>query len=325
MGDRLILHNNLEDFAAAIQVASEHLKMRSVYIEKDYWITYVLKNISQSSYKDRVVFKGGTSLSKAYNLIQRFSEDVDLAFISKGENQSQMKTAIKAIESVIAISPLVEKKDDAVTVKGSKFRRTVHQYPRAISQNDFGVVRDHLILEINGFTTPAPNVEVQLESYIAQALRELRQEDQVVALGLEKFCVLVLDKRRTLCEKVMAISRASYESDEAHSELRSKIRHLYDVALLVADQEVSQSLQDGSINSLFENVLKDDLTTSQTQSGGRWKDSPVFANPSSAVALLETAYKNEFSQMLHDGDKKPEISEIISALQFLKVKITIDG
>lgn len=169
----MILHNNPEDFAAAIQVASEHLKMRSVYIEKDYWITYVLKNISQSSYKDRVVFKGGTSLSKAYNLIQRFSEDVDLAFISKGENQNQMKTAIKAIESQIATSPLVEKNDEAVTVKGSKFRRTVHQYPRAISQNDFGVVRDHLILEINGFTTPAPNIEVQLESYIAQTLREI--------------------------------------------------------------------------------------------------------------------------------------------------------
>ena len=75
----MILHNNQQDFAAAIKVASEHLKMRPVYIEKDYWITYILKNISQSSYKDRVVFKGGTSLSKAYNLIQRFSEDVDLA------------------------------------------------------------------------------------------------------------------------------------------------------------------------------------------------------------------------------------------------------
>lgn len=320
----MILHNNSEDFAAAIQVASEHLKMRSVYIEKDYWITFVLKNISQSSYKDRVVFKGGTSLSKAYNLIQRFSEDVDLAFISKGENQSQMKTAIKAIESQIAISPLVEKNDEAVTVKGSKFRRTVHQYPRAISQNDFGVVRDHLILEINGFTTPAPNIEVQLESYIAQALRERGQEDQVKALGLEKFAVLVLDKRRTLCEKVMAISRASYESDETHSELKNKIRHLYDVALLVADKDVSQSLGDGSINALFEDVLRDDQTTAQTQGKGPWRDSPVFVNPTSVVELMETTYKSEFAQMLHDGDKKPEISEIIKALDYLKSKITVN-
>lgn len=294
----MILHNNPEDFAAAIQVASEHLKMRSVYIEKDYWITFVLKNISQSSYKDKVVFKGGTSLSKAYNLIQRFSEDVDLAFISKGENQSQMKTAIKAIESQIAISPLVEKNDETITVKGSKFRRTVHQYPRAISQNDFGVVRDHLILEINGFTTPAPNIEVQLESYIAQALRERGQEDQVKALGLEKFTVLVLDKRRTLCEKVMAISRASYESDETHSELKNKIRHLYDVALLVSDKEVSQSLGDGSINALFEDVLRDDQTTAQTQGKGPWRDSPVFANATSVVELMETTYKSEFAQML---------------------------
>lgn len=319
----MILHNSPQDFAAAIQLASEHLKMRSVYIEKDYWITYVLRNISKSSYKDRVVFKGGTSLSKAYNLIQRFSEDVDLAFISSGENQSQMKAAIKAIEAQIALEPLVEKQEDGVTVKGSKFRRTAHQYPRAIGQNDFGVVRDHLILEINGFTTPAPNVEVELESYIAHALRELGQEDQIKALGLEKFLVLVLDKRRTLCEKVMAIARASYESDQNHSELKSKIRHLYDVALLVADKEVNQTLDDGSINALFENVLSDDLTLAQSEGKGPWTEAPVFADTSTVVELLETAYKSKFSQMLHDGDKKPDLKEIIQALELLKRKITV--
>lgn len=47
-------------------------------IEKDWWVCILLKAIFQSKYADSIVFKGGTSLSKAYNLIQRFSEDIDL-------------------------------------------------------------------------------------------------------------------------------------------------------------------------------------------------------------------------------------------------------
>lgn len=48
-------------------------------IEKDWWVTIVLKAIFSSKYAEHFVFKGGTSLSKAYHLIDRFSEDIDLA------------------------------------------------------------------------------------------------------------------------------------------------------------------------------------------------------------------------------------------------------
>ena len=47
-------------------------------IEKDWWVFIVLKAVFQSQYADSIIFKGGTSLSKAYHLIDRFSEDIDL-------------------------------------------------------------------------------------------------------------------------------------------------------------------------------------------------------------------------------------------------------
>ena len=47
-------------------------------IEKDWWVCVVLRAVFQSKYKDQIIFKGGTSLSKAYQIIERFSEDVDL-------------------------------------------------------------------------------------------------------------------------------------------------------------------------------------------------------------------------------------------------------
>ena len=68
----MILHKDITAFKAAISTASENLKILPVFIEKDYWITLVLKRLADSKYKDKVVFKGGTSLSKGYKLIQRF-------------------------------------------------------------------------------------------------------------------------------------------------------------------------------------------------------------------------------------------------------------
>lgn len=63
------LHQDKIHFAAAILATSDKLKLPPVFIEKDYWITLVLKRLSQSKYNEKVVFKGGTSLSKGFRLI----------------------------------------------------------------------------------------------------------------------------------------------------------------------------------------------------------------------------------------------------------------
>jgi len=69
------------DFEQAIIRAAEHFRprgLREAIIEKDYYVTEVLRIIEQEA-GPRVIFKGGTSLAKGWNLIQRFSEDIDLA------------------------------------------------------------------------------------------------------------------------------------------------------------------------------------------------------------------------------------------------------
>lgn len=63
-----------EDFWDAVNAAADHYGMRPAFIEKDYWVTYALKNLSRSDEARSTVFKGGTSLSKVYGCINRFSE-----------------------------------------------------------------------------------------------------------------------------------------------------------------------------------------------------------------------------------------------------------
>ena len=79
------LHKNKEAFRAAIRAAGDHFNIREIFVEKDYWVTFILKRLSQSDNRDKVVFKGGTSLSKVFKLIGRFSEDIDLAIIKEAE------------------------------------------------------------------------------------------------------------------------------------------------------------------------------------------------------------------------------------------------
>jgi predicted nucleotidyltransferase component of viral defense system len=63
--------------------ATELTGMPEIAIEKDWWVTLALKASFELNYSPRIVFKGGTSLSKGWNLIERFSEDIDLAIDRK--------------------------------------------------------------------------------------------------------------------------------------------------------------------------------------------------------------------------------------------------
>ena len=76
------LHHDLKLFSRTLRAASQHLGIKLEFVEKDYWITLVLSRLAKSKYVDESVFKGGTSLSKGHNLIERFSEDVDIAIIN---------------------------------------------------------------------------------------------------------------------------------------------------------------------------------------------------------------------------------------------------
>ena len=77
------LHENKELFQDAVIATSQQKGIREIYIEKDYWVTFALYNIFKNEIGRETIFKGGTALSKCFNLIQRFSEDIDLVVVRK--------------------------------------------------------------------------------------------------------------------------------------------------------------------------------------------------------------------------------------------------
>ena len=87
------LRNSLEDIDDVIVDVATSMKLPEVIIEKDLYVSYILDYLfSRSEFKNYFEFKGGTSLSKGYGLINRFSEDIDVVLKSEviGENLEEI-------------------------------------------------------------------------------------------------------------------------------------------------------------------------------------------------------------------------------------------
>lgn len=77
----MLLHDDKELFREVVISTAEELGLVVSIVEKDYYVTMILKRLSMEC--PECVFKGGTSLSKCYHVIDRFSEDIDIAFSNK--------------------------------------------------------------------------------------------------------------------------------------------------------------------------------------------------------------------------------------------------
>ena len=143
----MTLHNDIKFFSDTIRATSQYLNINPVFVEKDYWITLVLNRLERSKYVRSTVFKGGTSLSKGYHLISRFSEDVDIAIINKNESSgNKIKTIIRTVEKEMT-DELNEIIMEGVTSKGSRYRKSVFEYTSINPKNK----NNKLIVEVNSF------------------------------------------------------------------------------------------------------------------------------------------------------------------------------
>lgn len=145
------------DFADALLATAQTFNLPEAFVEKDYWVTTVLRALANSPYREAVVFKGGTALSKAYGLVQRFSEDVDLA-LTDDEDRTGSKTKSLMDKAAKYITQHLPEVPDVATSRGSRFRRTVHQYESVLPSTSFAQVRHgQILVEVNAFAHPHPS------------------------------------------------------------------------------------------------------------------------------------------------------------------------
>jgi len=318
----MTLHENKEAFSNAIRAASDHLGIREIFVEKDYWVTLILKRLSLSENKNKVVFKGGTSLSKIYGLIERFSEDVDLAIIKeKGQSKNKIGKLIKSVQRELA-----QGFREVITENSSQkknFRRNEYDYNRVLeseSEKSEGINRN-IVLEINSLADPVPNEKRQVKSLISRFLEETGQQESISKYKLEPFELNVLVPQSTLIEKILSIIRLSYYEDGIE-RIRGKVRHFYDIFFLAKSDYCKEYIKSPEFKIDFKRMYAEDKTKFNDPEewlNNNYDESPAFKSFDDIWEKVKTAYNTDLKLLVHGdfpdnkdvADKFREIIEVL--------------
>lgn len=219
----MLLHKDREQFKAVLNAVSNELGVPVTIVEKDYYVTMILKQLAIKA--PGCVFKGGTSLSKCYHAINRFSEDIDITFsdkLSQGERQKLKNQIIAGISEYLDLT--------IIDWDNTRSRRDYNCYTFKYSPIE-GYVPESLIegvkMEVVLGSISFPTVEMEVDSYIYQVLK-VDNMDFIREYELEPFIMTLQSIERTFIDKVFALCDYYIKDDvNKHS------RHIYDLYKLL--------------------------------------------------------------------------------------------
>lgn len=224
-------------------------------VEKDWWVTEMLRIVFALPYAEAFVFKGGTSLSKGYDLINRFSEDIDLAidrayFDMEGElSRSQIKRLRKKSAKFIS-TELID--DIKQAIKNSKLPissigvepfedsdtdplRIFITYEPLTRQSEY--IEPRVLLEISCRSLREPCEDVPIRSIVD---REFESAD----FANPTFDVRTVEPQRTFLEKIFLLHE---EWQKENIRVDRLSRHLYDLEKLMDSDHAEKALKDGKL------------------------------------------------------------------------------
>lgn len=185
------LHSDKEAFKEIIALAADHFGYEQSHVEKDYWVSKILRDISISEYAEKTYFKGGTSLSKAYGLIKRFSEDLDL-FVFTGDkcaSKQAEKTLNKKLSKYIADLNRDMYVED-LSETGGNYRKLYFSYDNVFQSVG---LKEHLEVEIKSCDLPDkrlmfyPADKRIIKPIVTAFLESIGQEELISTYGLGSF------------------------------------------------------------------------------------------------------------------------------------------
>lgn len=263
--ERLWLNNDLIDRIAQLQqTASDHPGIHQVAVEKDWWVTVVLKALFQTSCRESLIFKGGTSLSKGFNLIERFSEDVDLAInhsffgiekTSKSQRDKLRKIARKFIHETVSteldsqlksmgisgyhienVTQVKDKNNEWRPIDSDKDPTVILLHYPSILENPISYIPPRVKIEISCLSMDEPTEDRDIHSLIEESFHG---EDSGANCS-----VRTVLPTRTFLEKVFLLAE-EFQKENPRSERMT--RHLYDLEKLMDTKYGRDALADSSL------------------------------------------------------------------------------
>lgn len=226
------LHEHKEEFEELIAIVADDIGVPADAVRRDYYIVQMMQNLQNSEYADACVFKGGTSLSKCYpGSVNRFSEDIDLTFIPVEDmNNKKYSKALKRVEDTISAGFQMEK----IEAERNDRNKSAYVWPADESKETCRVK-----LEIGSSVRPDPYSKRSMKTYIQEYLEKKGMLDVVAEFDLQEVNVNTLDITRTFLDKIMSVKRHAI-----CGTLPRKVRHIYDVTVLLERDDIQAFLKD---------------------------------------------------------------------------------
>ena len=245
-----------EEKLAYFDAAAAKLNIIPILIEKDFWVCWILKLLfSLDSIGKHLTFKGGTSLSKCYNAIRRFSEDIDISIErnyfdhnkniepaagkSNKENKRRIEALQQACQTAVAKEVLPQLRKRIRDIIGDMDQWTIEldpddrdkqtllfYYPSALARNSENYLRSFVKIELGARSDHWPVESREIIPYLALIIPD--------AMTIDKTSLRVLAAERTFWEKA-TILHMMYHYPAGKKMLSRMSRHYYDV------YEMSQS------------------------------------------------------------------------------------
>lgn len=302
-------------------------------IEKDWWVTFTLKALFQSVYAEYLVFKGGTSLSKCWKLIERFSEDIDIALDPEAFEMRYVENPTKghierlkrkgcAFTSTKLKTELEKQFINLGLAKGSikieaepipvKFPdtdpQTLHvKYRSLYDGNDY--IADEVKIEVSVRSLKNPFATKPVESILHETFPN-------PAYAETPFPVAVVEPGKTFLEKVFLLHEEFLKPDIAKIRAERMSRHLYDLSKMINTEVEQAALSD---DELYNRLIKHRKWYSRLS----WIDyetlKPVTLSFLPTAEVIETYrqdYKKMQEQMIYgDADDFNILIEKLNELQ----------
>lgn len=312
------------------QEGQQRLGLASASIEKDFWVCWTLQKLfSLPEWGERLTFKGGTSLSKCWKLISRFSEDIDIVidrhYLGFGDetlsNNRQKKLVRKCRQRVHEeLRPLLHDHLSRALPEDIQWnlvpadedeapdnQTLLFQYP-SVFEGTATYLRPVVKIEMGERSETVPVETPSLRSYLAEAFPDVLHDGS--------FSIKTVAARRTFWEKAVLLhEEASRPSDKQRRARMS--RHYYDLWCLIRNKVSDEAISD---KGLFERVVRyNELYFRKT-----WVDYNLLCRGS--LHLMPRAdelaeWRKDYESMRKEMfvDEPPKFDEILAVVQQFEV------
>lgn len=272
--------NHSKEWKEIIETVAREIGRTELMVEKDTVQSMFLSELSKAELP--FVFKGGTSLSKAYNMIDRFSEDIDLS-MNRKPTESERKASKELIIQIAESLGMTLGNPDKIRSRYD-YNKYVFKY-----MSLFVSMPVEIIIETSYYQTAYPVEKHEVGSFVGRFCEE-RGIDLPIPFKAAKVYMNVQSIRRTFVDKVFAICDYRIQNMQDRDS-----RHLYDICKLAA-----QLKMDEEMDALVDKVREDRMLSPNNPSAQLEYIIPEMLKEIIESKFYESDYKNVTQKLLYE-------------------------